>query len=472
MTSLILPYSSTLTATEELPDIGTAASSTLTINQELHYGDAYMRMIRSSYPIINDPVLDEYITTLGHRLVANANDVKTPFTFFVIRDSNINAFAFFGGYIAIHSGLLTHTQSESELASVLAHEVAHVTQRHLARAMEEQARTSPATLAALAGSLLLAVAAPPAGIAALATTQASIMQGQINYTRSNEKEADRFGLQTLSYAGFDPHAMPTFFGRLSEKYRYASKPPPMLLTHPLPEDRLTDSRQRAQQFKSRPVQQSLNFHLARTRVIARYTGSKDENTHDWMLRQRKRAPAHIKEAFDYGIALTYLDNHELKKAESALRPLYNSKPNNHFYLDAMTDLLIAQNKESEAIKLLDKALKVTPNNPVLQLNKANVYIQANQYDNAFKILQRYTYEHPNDTNGWSLLSEASARLGNNAEEVAARAEIHSLKAEWDKAIQYYSQASQLAELGSLEQARYDARIDELIIQRERFLALQ
>ncbi len=111
----------------DLPDIGTAAGGTLSIDQELIYGDAYMRMLRASKPIVNDPVINEYIDSLGHRLVANANDVKTPFHFFMIRDRNINAFAFFGGYVALHSGLFLHARSESELASVVAHEIAHVT---------------------------------------------------------------------------------------------------------------------------------------------------------------------------------------------------------------------------------------------------------------------------------------------------------------------------------------------------------
>lgn len=153
---------------------------------------------------------------------------------------------FFGGYVALHSGLFLHARSESELASVVAHEIAHVTQRHLARSMEDQARRSPATLAALAGALLLSIASPEAGMAAITAATAGNMQSQINYTRSNEKEADRFGIATLAKAGFDVQAMPRFFGRLADEYRYASKPPPMLLTHPLPEDRVADSRQRAQ----------------------------------------------------------------------------------------------------------------------------------------------------------------------------------------------------------------------------------
>ncbi len=456
----------------ELPDIGTVAGSTLTIDQELIYGDAYMRMLRNSRPIINDPVINEYIDALGYRLVANSDDVKTPFTFFMIRDRNINAFAFFGGYIALHSGLLLHAQSESELASVMAHEIAHVTQRHLARGMEEQARRSPATIAALAGSLLLAIAAPQAGIAAITATTAGSMQSQINYTRSNEKEADRFGIATLAKAGFDVHAMPRFFGRLADEYRYASTPPPMLLTHPLPEDRITDSRARAQQFPSVSVAPSLNYHLTRSRVVARYAGINSEAALDWFKRNQRKADPGMAAAFDYGKALVYLDTKQYDEAESRLKKLLQSHPDNNFYLDAMSDLLVDTEHATEAQSMLAQALQRKPNNPVLVINYANALIKDEKFSEAIRILQRYTHERPNDVNGWHLLAEANSRSGNSAEDLAARAEIFALGANWNKAIQFYTQASQLAPLGSLQQARYDARLDQLMVQRERFLALR
>ncbi|NAW68336.1 beta-barrel assembly-enhancing protease, partial [Vibrio sp. V28_P6S34P95] len=436
----------------ELPDIGTVAGSTLTIDQERIYGDAYMRMLRNSKPIINDPVIHEYIDTLGHRLVANADDVKTPFTFFMIRDRNINAFAFFGGYVALHSGLFLHAQSESELASVMAHEIAHVTQRHLARSMEEQARRSPATMAALAGSLLLAIAAPEAGIAAITATTAGSMQSQINYTRSNEKEADRFGIATLAKAGFDVQAMPRFFGRLADEYRYASTPPPMLLTHPLPEDRITDSRARVQQYANIPVAPSLNYHLARARVVARYAGISSDAALDWFTRTQKKSPESIKDAFDYGRALVYLDTKQYKKAEPLLQALLITSPDNNFYLDAMTDLLIETTRTKEAQQQLAQALQQKPNNRVLIINYANALIKEERYADTTRLLQRYTHDNPNDSNGWNLLAEASHHQGNEPEELAARAELLALAANWNKAIQYYTQASQLASLGSLEQA--------------------
>ncbi|MGF1743805.1 beta-barrel assembly-enhancing protease [Vibrio minamisatsumaniensis] len=456
----------------ELPDIGTAAAGTLSIDQELIYGDAYMRIIRNSQPIVNDPVLNQYIDTLGHRLVANANDVKTPFQFFMIRDRNINAFAFFGGYVALHSGLFLHAQSESELASVLAHEIAHVTQRHLARSMEDQARRSPATIAALAASILLAIAAPEAGIAALTATTAGTMQSQINYTRSNEKEADRFGISTLARAGFDVNAMPRFFGRLADEYRYASTPPPMLLTHPLPEDRITDSRARARSYPPLKLAPSLDYHLARARVVARYAGINNDAALDWFKRKLKKAPKALVPSLEYGQALVYLDSKKLDKAEPILTKLINSDPTNVFYLDAISDLHIAQKKPETAIKELKSALARQPNNPVLTINYANALIENEDLQEAVRVLQRYTHDNPNDTNGWHLLSKVNTSLGHSDEDLAARAEILALQAQWNKAIQYYTQASQIAELGSLKQARYDARIDQLMIQRERFLSLQ
>lgn len=456
----------------DLPDIGTTASSTLTIAQEIQYGDAYMRMLRSSQPIVNDPVLNEYIDSLGHRLVANASDVKTPFTFFMIRDRNINAFAFFGGYVALHSGLFLHAQSESELASVVAHEIAHVTQRHLARSMEEQARRSPATMAALVGSLLLAIAAPEAGMAAVTAATAGSIQGQINYTRSNEKEADRFGINTLASAGFDVNAMPRFFGRLADEYRYASKPPPMLLTHPLPEDRVTDSRARAQNYPARRVDPSLNYHLARARIVARYAGIDGKAANDWFERTEKKADAGVKSAFQYGKALVLLDSKQYQPALEILNKLLQQDPNNRFYIDAISDVYIGLEQAQQAESLLSNALKSAPNNAVLTINYANVLLKQGKNEQAIKVLQRYTHDNPNDINGWSLLSEANIGLGISDEDLAARAEILALKANWNKAIQYYTQASQIAELGSLKQARYDARIDQLMVQRDRFFALQ
>ncbi len=454
-----------------LPDIGTTAASTLTIDQELIYGDAYMRMLRASQPVINDPVLAEYVQALGHRLVANASDVKTPFHFFLINNREINAFAFFGGYVALHSGLFLYAQSESELASVVAHEIAHITQRHLARSMEDQARRSPATVAALIGSLLLAIAAPEAGIAAIHATTAGAMQSSINYTRSNEKEADRFGIDTLAKSGFDVSAMPRFFSRLADQYRYASTPPPMLLTHPLPTSRITDSRERAQQYPMRRVNTSLRYHLARSRIVARFAGIDSNAALDWFSRKSKTHNNDVKQALNYGKALVYIDSKQYDKAQPIMDELLRNDPLNTFYIDTATDLDLYTKKNQQAIKRLKDGLVQLPNNPVLTINYAHALSESNKPAEAVRVLQRYTHDYPDDPTGWQLLSKAYHDNGSTNGELAARAEVYALKGMWNKALSNYTQASQLVEFGSLDQARYDARIDQLRLSRERFSAL-
>ncbi len=451
-----------------LPDMGTAAASTLTIDKEREYGDAYMRMMRGSQPIIADPLLNEYITGLGGRLVANASDVRTPFKFFLIQNSDINAFAFFGGHIGIHSGLFLHANTESELASVVAHEIAHVTQRHLARSMEDQARRSPATMAAMIGSLMLAIASPEAGIAALHATTAASMQGQINYTRSNEREADRIGMSTLAKTGFDPHAMPRFFGRMAEQYRYASTPPAMLLTHPLPEERLTESRQRAQQYDAvKDPSQERYFH-ARSRIVARHAGIDGKAALDWFERQLRRNDPERQAALIYGQALVHIDNNRYEDAEALLAPLLEKEPHNRFYIDAATDLDIKQKQYDSAIERLETALQRAPGNTVLRLNLIYAYQEANQYEKSIPLLSRYTFDYPDDLNGWSMLNTAYAKTGDRAGELATRAEQFALRARWDQAIADYIQASRIVEHGSMEQSIYDARIDQLRIARQRF----
>ena len=179
---------------DTLPDMGTSAGSTLSIGQEMQMGDYYVRQLRGSAPLINDPLLVQYINGLGMRLVAHANSVRTPFHFYLINNDQINAFAFFGGNVVLHSALFRYSDNESELASVMAHEISHVTQRHLARAMEDQKRNAPLTWVGALGSILLAMASPQAGMAALTGTLAGSQQGLISFTRQNEEEADRIGM--------------------------------------------------------------------------------------------------------------------------------------------------------------------------------------------------------------------------------------------------------------------------------------
>lgn len=452
---------------DQLPDMGTTAGGTLSINQEIAMGDFYLRQMRGGAPLIDDPLLVQYINQLGQRLVKSANSVRTPFHFFIIRNDELNAFAFFGGNVVIHSALFRYAENESELASVLAHEISHVTQRHLARAMESQQHSARLTWVGALGSIILAMANPQVGMAVLSGTLAGAQQGIISFTQSNEQEADRIGLQVLQRAGFDPQAMPNFMQKLADQSRYATKPPEMLVTHPLPESRLADAHNRANQMmRTAPTQSSQDFLFAKMRALTMYStadnATADETIDNWLK-------SNVREllAAQYGKAVRAYEEKKYDDARAVLQPLLDKTPDSPWFLDLMTDIDLAQNKAAQAMARLQKA-PGAQNNPVLQLNLANAYVTGGQAAAASRLLYRYTCANPGDPNGWSLLAQASAAQGMRAEELAARGEELALFGKLDQAIGLFSNASSLSKLGSLEQARYDARIDQLRQLQQRF----
>lgn len=455
---------------DTLPDMGTTAGSTLSINQELQMGDFYVRQLRASAPLINDPLLNQYINELGQRLVAHANSVRTPFHFFLIQNDELNAFAFFGGNVVLHSSLFRYTDNESQLASVMAHEISHVTQRHLARAMEEQKRNAPLTWVGALGSILLAMASPQAGMAALTGTLAGAQQGIISFTQGNEQEADRIGIQVLQRAGFDPQAMPSFLQKLADQSRFSSKPPEILLTHPLPDSRLADARNRANQMRPVVVQSSQDFYMAKVRSLGMYATGRNQLTDD-LLNEYAKGNVREQQAAQYGKAVQFLQAKSFDSAKRVIAPLLAKQPDNVWFLDIMSDIDIGLNQPQQAISMLSSA-KESKTNPVVQLNLANAYVEAKQPANASRILNRYTFAHPDDANGWDLLAQASAAQGLRDEELSARAEGLALHGQLDQAISTLSSASAQVPLGSLKQARYDARIDQFRELQKRFKVYQ
>ncbi|HCT7987303.1 TPA: M48 family metalloprotease [Serratia liquefaciens] len=456
---------------DQLPDMGTSAGGTLSIGQEMAMGDFYVRQLRASAPLINDPLLTQYINQLGNRLVASAYSVRTPFHFYLVRNDEINAFAFFGGNVVLHSALFRETDNESQLASVLAHEISHVTQRHLARAMEDQQRNAPLTWVGALGSILLAMANPTMGMAALSGTLAGTQQGMISFTQSNEQEADRIGIQVLQRAGFDPEAMPDFLQKLSDQSRYASKPPEMLLTHPLPDSRLSDARNRANQMPKHLVQSTQDYLMAKVRSLGMYS-SEGYGLREELLDTYSKGNVREQTAAKYGRAILFYEAKKYDDARNIIQPMLTQDPKNVWLIDLMTDIDLGQKRAPQAIARLQAANAAQSNNPVLQLNLANAYVEGNQPAQASKILNRYTFAHPDDPNAWDLLAQASAAQGLRDEELSARAESLALTGRLDQAIGLLSNASSLQKLGSLKQARYDARIDQLRQLQQRFRQYQ
>ncbi|VTM58036.1 exported zinc metalloprotease YfgC [Klebsiella pneumoniae] len=336
--------------------------------------------------------------------------------------------------------------------------------------MEDQKRNAPLTWVGALGSILLAMASPQAGMAALTGTLAGTQQGMISFTRQNEEEADRIGIQVLQRSGFDPQAMPMFMGKLLDESRYSTRPPEMLLTHPLPESRLADARNRANQMRPVVVQSSADFYLAKARTLGMYTNGDNKLGTD-LLNAWDKGNIRQQHAAQYGRALLAMESNNFDQARKTLQPLLNADPQNAWYLDLATDIDLGQKKTSDAINRLKNARELRTN-PVLQLNLANALLQGGQPGEAATILNRYTFTYKEDGNGWDLLAQAEGALGNRDQELAARAESMALVGQLEQAISLLSSASSQVKLGSLQQARYDARIDQLRDLQARFRPYQ
>ncbi|MFY8327263.1 M48 family metalloprotease [Pseudoalteromonas sp. ZZD1] len=406
----------------KLPDLGTSALQALPLEKEQAIGEVMMMQIRGSSPVISDPVLDEYLTTLGRKLVANANDVRFPFSFFWINNPEINAFAFYGGHVGVHTGLMAQSDNESQFASVLGHEIAHVTQRHLARRIQQQQDNNALTIAGMIAGILATVVSPDAGIAIISANQTQAAFSQLTHSRSAEQEADRIGMQTLNNAGFDPYASSEFLTKLAAQIRYKYQPPAFLLTHPLPESRVSDVRLRAQQYEKRQYPTSLEFNLAKSRVVARYH-HKPKDAENLFRKLIKENSFYNTTALKYGLGISLLDQKKLDGAAEILEELLASDPKNLFYIDTHTDLLIAQEKADEAVKFLANLHHNRPNNQVITLNYANAALEAKQYPVAEQLLKSFLLEKPDHNLAKQLLADTYKKQDNLAAYHEANADV-------------------------------------------------
>ncbi|MBU2115872.1 MAG: M48 family metalloprotease [Gammaproteobacteria bacterium] len=452
LTVLLLPVS----GHAALPDLGGNAFNTITPDKEKQLGDVLMRQTRGSLPMVYDPVLDEYINALGNRLVARANDVKFPFKFYWVNNKNINAFATLGGNIASHTGTLAVADSESEFASVMAHEIAHVTQRHIARFVEAQNQKAPLTLASVLGAIVLATVNPEAGMAAMMAAQGAAQQSAINFTRGNEQEADRIGMQVLADAGFDPYAVPEFFRKLTEQSRFVNQQLAFLQTHPLSQSRVSDTRLRAEQFSQRFVPDSQDFTLSKARVLARYHYNVKDA--EQIFRKKLSEPGGNTKANQYGLAVALLDGEQFSAAKKLIEQLLSSDEHNLYYIDVYTDILLAEQAYPVALNLLEQQYLLRPNNLVVTLNYANVALKSGANRLAIHLLKNLLYYKNDSILAYDLLSEAYKANGDMARYYEAKADLSYQLANYPKAIDDLNEAlNYLTPEDKLESRRLEAK---------------
>jgi predicted Zn-dependent protease len=444
----------------DLPSIGDSSSSAISPEQQKQLGAEMMRQLRQSGIVLDDTEITSYLNALGQRLTSNSDSGGQLFTFFVVNDPAINAFAGPGGYIGVNSGLILAAENESELAGVLAHEISHVTQHHLARAFEAQQGLSLPSMAAMLAAILIGTQNSQAGMAAISAVAAGGAQYQINFTRDNEKEADRVGIQTLAQSGYDPYGMPRFFERLQKNSRlYGSHPPEFLLTHPVTTNRIAEATSRAESFSGHKTQDSLDFQLIRAKLRVMEYNDPKQVLEDFQRYSDTSDNAPPYKRYEYALLLSAAG----KTAESSriLEQLHRKDPDRIAYRLALANVYERGGNYAQALKTYKDSLDLYPGNLTFLLPYASALIVVNEAPRAYKLASDIRKDQYSNPLVYKLLAQAAEATGRKVEMHEAMSQYYFLNGYTRDAIQQLELASREPGLSDYDSARVEARQKEL-----------
>ncbi|HMM74430.1 MAG TPA: M48 family metalloprotease [Gammaproteobacteria bacterium] len=446
----------------ELPDIGDSAGAIISPEQERQLGASTMRQLRRMAPIVTDEEVEDYIQKLGMELGKHAN-YYGDFHFFVIESPVINAFAVPGGYIGVHSGLILNSKSESEVASVLAHEISHLTQRHGARMIEAASNMSIPSMAAFLGAILVAAIAPQAGMGALAAVGAAQQQYQINFTRANEKEADRIGIELLHESGFRTMSMADFFGRLERANRYSDPKmiPEYLRTHPVTVNRIAEARERAERMHDDVVREdSYEYQLVwhKLNVMAAEDPNQARNYYETMLRD---GSFQNESAARYGYALALIEARDLARARIEIGKLLAEQPRLPPFRLLAAKLEQEDGHTAAALKLLKQLHADEPDNRAACYTYVALLNRTDRPAEAKRVLRDFGVADEREPRFYKLLAEAEERLGDQANSHYNLAEYYRSMGELELAFEQLRLAQVVPDLSHYQRLRIDARIDEI-----------
>lgn len=463
---LVPPPSFAQGAGNDLPDIGSPASSSLTIDDEYRIGLQVVRQLRDEGQIIEDPEVTEYLNGLGSRIVGQATgDTAQRFTFFFVKDDTINAFALPGGFIGVNYGLVLATRNESQLAGVLAHEIAHVTQRHIARRVHSQGRQSIATMAAILAAILVGAAtgSSDAAMGGISMAQGAAMQSQINFTRANESEADRVGMGFLASAGFDPYGMPDFFetiGRrtsITAESRYAL--PEILQSHPVAANRIAESRARAAQLTDvHPSAESVSYSLTRERLRVLSTPA-ENNVRRYYQERREQQDQTPGE--QYGEALASYQAGNARVSLDALTALARQYPQVPMLQSTLGQALMAAGETDQALATFRSGLALSPRNIPLTMRYAEALLKADQAKTAHAVLLDLFNNVPPTPEQIRFTALAASTAGDTADAAFYMSEYHISTGNLPLSVSQLEMALAVPGISSVQRSRFQARLDEV-----------
>lgn len=463
-----------------LPELGTGAANVISPVEAQALGQVWLRSFRASVPVYEDPIVYEYLENLLLNLDSHSEARRQSLDLVVVKNDSINAFAVPGGVIGVHTGLIEQAQSEAQLASVLAHELAHLSQDHFSRSVEAAKRASISSITGLLAGIALAAAGEGnAATAAIVSGQAAALDSRLRYSRNHEREADRLGTQTLINAGYDPFEAANMFKQMQNIARlYGSKTPEFLLTHPVTESRIAEAESRARQSQQRGEIDSLDFQLIKARIsvasfgnprtaIAHFNHLLDE------LTKQSNGPTltsddnstlliqHEKEAAQYGLALSHLLNGSTKPALQISRELSTQSPHRIIYQLLFLDANLQAGNTEYAITELSKLSAITPNNYPVFMALANALMKQKQYDTAAKTLQRLAKARPKQPDIWYLLAEVQGLNGDILGLHQSRAEFFQLNGQYNYAIKHLNIAYKIADGNFQAQAKIKSRLQQV-----------
>jgi predicted Zn-dependent protease len=437
LTLILLLCFSPYALSDGLPDLGDVSQAAINPIQERQIGQQSMLQIRASKQFLSDAEINDYLNQLGNKLVSFSTEPSLEFEFFTLNDYSVNAFAMPGGFVGVNAGLLLTTQTESELASVLAHEISHVTQHHMARMVSAQQGDSIATMAAIAVAILAARSNAQASQATIAGVQARAMQKQLDFTRIHEQEADRLGFELLQKAGFNTHAMPEFLLRLQRATRLVDgNAPNYLRTHPVTSDRIADIENRVSKQPYRLLPDSLDFQLVRTKLIAAQKTSTDAIAYfeDALTVHKYGNPI----AQQYGLVASLLRNNEYERARVELAVLLKQAQPvaaNNAMLETLAGQVKRAAKDPDTLAFYRTAMLNFPNHRALMYDYVELLLKSDQAEVAIKLLTEQSTRHPTDTTLYDLQARCFHQLNKPFEQHQAQAYSYAWQGNLHGAIQ-------------------------------------
>lgn len=447
---------------DALPDLGDQSQAILSPQQEKRIAAGALRYLRLSPQWLGDAEINDYLNQLTARLIAENAEIKQTFSVVGLQDDSINAFAVPGGVLGVNSGLILASQTESELAGVMAHEMAHVTQHHISRLIEAQKRSLWPTVAAMAAAIIAARNSSTAAAAGLTTVQALNIQNTLDFTRTHEREADRIGMRYLQQAGFDPQGMSDFFMRLQNQMRFAeSGAPGYLRTHPLTEERIADSRGRLRDLPYRQYPDSLDYLLVREKI--RTLSLPVERLKIEFENRIKGNSGQAQSVARYGLARLWLRERNLSEAAGIGEQLLKDLPH-AMTTQLQAEILLARQEHGRAIQLLRTGLENHPDAAALRETLIQALSKNGQGKEALQLVEDYRRRYPDSIDAWEWQAQIHNKLGQEAESHLALAEFYWRLGAGGDAMRQLRIARQQGNVDGYTAARISSRLKEMQMQ--------